>query len=217
MIKIINSQKLIELYKQGYFPMAKNSYSEKISFYKPEKRFIIPINSFHIPKKLFSDFKKTSFNFKINHQFIKIIDNCSKINKKRKETWINPIIRNTYINLYKLGYAKSIECYDGCKIIGGLYGVHIGKCFFGESMFSLQNNTSKFCLLFLISLLKHNSFTLLDSQFFNRHLLQFGAYEITNKNYELKLQDGILGLSNFPESFNFQKSVSILQSLSHKS
>ena len=197
--------------------MAESTYSEEISFYKPQKRFIIPINSFHIPKKLFSDFKRTSFNFKINHQFIKIIDNCSKINKKRKETWINPIIKNTYINLYNLGYAKSIECYDDDKIIGGLYGVHIGKCFFGESMFSLQNNTSKFCLLFLISILKHNKFTLLDSQFFNRHLLQFGAYEITNKNYEQKLQDGILGLSDFPESFDFQESVSILQSLSHKS
>ena len=93
MIKIINSQKLIKLYKQGYFPMAESTYSEEISFYKPQKRFIIPINSFHIPKKLFSDFKRTSFNFKINHQFIKIIDNCSKINKKRKETWINPIIK----------------------------------------------------------------------------------------------------------------------------
>ena len=197
--------------------MAENAYSDEISFYKPKKRFIIPINSFHIPKKLFSDFKRTSFNFKINHQFIKIIDNCSKINKKRKETWINPIIKNTYINLYNLGYAKSIECYDADKIIGGLYGIHIGKCFFGESMFSLKNNTSKFCLLFLISILKHNKFTLLDSQFFNRHLLQFGAYEITNKNYEQKLQDGILGLSDFPESFDFQESVSILQSLSHKS
>ena len=197
--------------------MAESTYSEEISFYKPQKRFIIPINSFHIPKKLFSDFKKTSFNFKINHQFIKTIENCSKINKKRKETWINPIIKNTYINLYNLGYAKSIECYDADKIIGGLYGVHIGKCFFGESMFSLKNNTSKFCLLFLISILKHNKFTLLDSQFFNRHLLQFGAYEITNKNYEQKLQDGILGLSDFPESFDFQESVSILQSLSHKS
>ena len=96
------------------------------------------------------------------------------------------MIRNTYINLFNYGYAKSIECYSQNKIVGGLYGIHIGKCFFGESMFSLQNNTSKFCLLFLISILSNKQFILLDSQFYNSHLLQFGAYEITNKSYELK-------------------------------
>ena len=197
--------------------MAENAYSDEISFYKPKKRFIIPIKSFHIPKRLFLDFKKTNFNFKINSNFIQVIDNCSEINKKRKETWINPIIKNTYIHLNEIGYAKSIECYNEDKIIGGLYGVHIGKCFFGESMFSSQNNTSKFCLLFLISILINYKFTLLDSQFFNSHLLQFGAHEITNKNYELKLKNGILSSSNFPKSFSFQKSLSILQPLSHKS
>ena len=89
--------------------------------------------------------------------------------------------------------------------------------FFGESMFSYQKNTSKFCLLFLISILIDYKFTLLDSQFFNPHLLQFGAHEITNTNYEIKLMNGLLGFSNIPESFSFQKSLSILQSLSHKS
>ena len=197
--------------------MAENAYSEEINFYKPKIRFIIPIKKFHIPKKLFSNFKKTSFNFKINTNFKEVIDNCKKINKKRKDTWINSIIRNTYINLNKIGYAKSIECYDENILIGGLYGIHIGKCFFGESMFSLKDNTSKFCLLFLVSLLIYHKFRLLDSQFFNPHLLQFGAYEITNKKYELKLKKNINNYSDFPESFNFQKSLSILQSLIHKS
>ena len=217
MIKTINTEKIIQLYKQGYFPMAENAYSEEINFYKPKIRFIIPIKKFHIPKKLFSNFKKTSFNFKINTNFKEVIDNCKKINKKRKDTWINSIIRNTYINLNKIGYAKSIECYDENILIGGLYGIHIGKCFFGESMFSLKDNTSKFCLLFLVSLLIYHKFRLLDSQFFNPHLLQFGAYEITNKKYELKLKKNINNYSDFPESFNFQKSLSILQSLIHKS
>jgi len=217
LIKTINTEKIIQLYKQGYFPMAENAYSEEINFYKPKIRFIIPIKKFHIPKKLFSNFKKTSFNFKINTNFKEVIDNCKKINKKRKDTWINSIIRNTYINLNKIGYAKSIECYDENILIGGLYGIHIGKCFFGESMFSLKDNTSKFCLLFLVSLLIYHKFRLLDSQFFNPHLLQFGAYEITNKKYELKLKKNINNYSDFPESFNFQKSLSILQSLIHKS
>lgn len=217
MTKIIDPEKIIQLYKQGYFPMAENAYSEEINFYKPKIRFIVPIKSFHIPKKLFSDFKKTTFNFKINTNFKEVIEGCKKIKKKRKDTWINPIIKNSYINLNKKGYAKSIECYEENILIGGLYGIHIGRCFFGESMFSLKNNTSKFCLLFLVSILIHYKFTLLDSQFFNPHLLQFGAYEITNKDYELKLKKSINFYSDFPELFSFQKSLSILQSLIHKS
>ena len=217
MIKIIDPQKIIQLYKKGYFPMAENAFNEKINLFKPEKRFIIPIHNFHIPKKLFLKYKKSSFKFKVNYQFSEVIELCSKINNKRKETWINPIIKDTYINLHNYGYAKSIECYDGSKIIGGLYGIHIGKCFFGESMFSLENNTSKFCLLFLISILKKYKFTLLDSQYHNTHLLQFGAYEISNKEYQLKLKDGISNFSIFPKLFSHQESISNLQSLSHKS
>ena len=215
--KIIDPNKLIKLYKSGYFPMAENALSEEIHFYKPKKRFVIPIKDFHIPKRLFLDFKKTKFNFRINNMFSTVIDNCSKMTDKRRETWINPIIRNTYINLHILGYAKSIECYDKNKIIGGLYGIHIGKCFFGESMFSEKKNISKFCLLVLISILIKYKFNLLDSQFYNSHLLQFGAHEITNRNYELKLKNNISKLSKFPNSICFQESLSILQSLSHKS
>ena len=83
--------------------------------------------------------------------------------------------------------AHSIECYDQNKLIGGLYGVHIGGCFFGESMFSELSNTSKFCLLYLIAILKKNLFSILDSQFYNEHLIQFGAFEIKNKDYLEKL------------------------------
>ena len=217
MIKKIDFIKLIGLYKQGYFPMADSAVSEDVAFYKPKKRFIIPIKNFHIPKKLFSEFKKTNFNFLINNNFSKVIDNCSKINEKRKDTWINSIIKNSYIDLKKNGFAVSIECYDNEKIIGGLYGVNIGKCFFGESMFSTQSNSSKFCLLYLISILIYSKFTLLDSQFFNPHLLQFGAYEIVNEEYETMLKEGIKGNHSFPKIFGYQESLSILQSLSHKS
>ena len=197
--------------------MADNVLSQEISFYKPKKRFIIPIRSFHIPKKLLLKFKKTNFNFKINSNFISVINNCSKINNERKETWINPLIKDSYIELHKIGYAKSIECYDKNNLIAGLYGVHLGKCFFGESMFSNQSNTSKFCLLILISILLSNVFYLLDSQFFNSHLLQFSAYEISDKEYQIILKKGLSGYSNFPKLLNFQNSLSVLQSLSHKS
>lgn len=217
MIKILDTKQLIELYKNGYFPMAENANSNKINFYKPIKRFIIPIKSFHIPTKLFKIYKNKNFKLSINTKFSSVIENCSKIIRKDKETWINQIIKETYIKLFEKGYAKSIECFYENKLVGGLYGIHIGGCFFGESMFSKINNASKLSLLYLISILKDNNFKLLDSQFYNPHLLQFGAYEILDDEYQEKLKN-LLNLNcKFPNNLTFQKSVSILQSLSHKS
>ena len=197
--------------------MAENERSEKIYFCKPEKRFIIPINSFHTPKKLFSEFKKEKYQFTINSNFASVIKNCAKSRKRNRETWINQIIQDTYIELYKEGLAKSIECFHKKKLVGGLYGLHIGACFFGESMFNFFSDTSKLCLLFLISILKNQNFHLLDSQLYNTHLLQFGAYEISNQEFQEQLVIGVNKNRIFPKSFPYQKSISILQSLSHKS
>ena len=113
--------------------------------------------------------------------------------------------------------AHSIECYDQNKLIGGLYGVHIGGCFFGESMFSELSNTSKFCLLYLIAILKKNSFSILDSQFYNEHLIQFGAFEIKNKIYLEKLKVSIDKDRTFTFIENFQEVLSLLQPSNHKS
>ena len=217
MNKIIKSKELIQLYKKGYFPMAEDAFSSEISFYKPEKRFIIPINSFHIPKKLFNEFKKNKYQFVINRNFHAVIKNCARIKRISNETWINQIIIDTFIELHKEGYAKSIECYLERELVGGLYGLHIGGCFFGESMFSSISNVSKLCLLFLISILLKEKFILLDSQFYNPHLLQFGAYEISNTEYQEKLKNGINKKNVFLENYNHQESISILHSISHKS
>ena len=171
--------------------MAESANKEKINIYRPELRFVIPINSFHVPKKLFREFKKNKLRFQVNSNFSEVINNCSLPRIKESSTWINQIIKNTYIQLFKEGYAKSIECIENDKLVGGLYGIHMGGCFFGESMFSHINNASKLCLLVLISILKKNNFTLLDSQFYNQHLIQFGAKEITNKIYQFKLKEGL--------------------------
>ncbi len=215
--KILDIKSLLEFYKKGFFPMGENSYSDNITFYKPKKRFIIPIKSFHIPKRLFKEFKKEKFELSINSNFISVIEHCAKPRKNEGQTWINKIITNTYIQLFKEGYAKSIECYHEKELVGGLYGIHIGGCFFGESMFSKKNNSSKHCLLFLISILQNNNFILLDSQFYNHHLLQFGAKEIDDREYQKILQKGINKSCIFPKTFNIDKSIYILQLLSHKS
>ena len=217
MIKILNTKQIVELYGSGFFPMAESQSSEKINFYKPEKRFIIPIDNFHIPKKLFNEYRKKKFIFKINTNFSYVIDQCSKPRKNESESWINQIIKNSYYELYREGYGKSIECYNNNKIIAGLYGLKIGSCFFGESMFGDVSNSSKLCLLFLISILKKNNFNLLDSQFYNPHLLQFGSYEIYDSEYQKILKKNINKNCFFPHSFNYDESISILQFLSHKS
>ncbi len=217
MNKIIELNSLIKFYENAYFPMADSKYSDDIKFYKPKLRFIIPISNFHYPKKLYNEFKKTKYIFKIDHNFSNVIDLCKEIKRKDKNTWINDIILNTFIELHKIGKSHSVECYENKKLIGGLYGLHLGSCFFGESMFSLKTNTSKFCLLYLLAILKKNNFTLLDSQFFNPHLIQFGAYEIENSIYEKKLQVSLKKNCQFKNISNFQEILSLLQSTNQRS
>ena len=217
MSKIIDLNSLIEFYKKAYFPMAESEYSEEIKFYKPKLRFIIPISDFHYPRKLFNEFKKTKYSFKIDYNFSKVIELCKVIKRKDKDTWINNIILDTFIELYKIDKCHSVECYENEKLVGGLYGLHIGSCFFGESMFSLKTNTSKFCLLYLLAILKKNNFSILDSQFFNPHLVQFGAYEIENELYENKLKESLEIESYFNDIDSFQEVLSLLQSTNQRS
>ena len=197
--------------------MAENASSEIVNLYQPKKRFIIPIDNFHVPKKLFKLFKKNNYTLKINNNFENIISKCQLANRKDNGTWINSIILDSFINLHNEKMAHSVECYDRNRLIGGLYGVHIGGCFFGESMFSELSNTSKFCLLYLIAILKKNSFSLLDSQFYNEHLIQFGAFEVDNKIYLEKLTASIDDNRAFTSIENFQEVLSLLQPNSHKS
>ena len=213
----ILTEDLIEFYKEGLFPMAESSTSKIIKLYQPEKRFLIPIDNFHIPKKLFKLFKANNYKFKINYNFENVILKCQQSKRKDKGTWINDIILNTYIDLHHKKKCHSVECYNNEKLVAGLYGVHIGKCFFGESMFSNLPNTSKFCLLYLIAILKKNFFTILDSQFYNEHLIQFGAYEISNETYLENLGVAINKTGSFKFIDNFQEVLSLLQLNNHKS
>ena len=197
--------------------MAENFDSEFINLYQPKKRFIIPIDNFHVPKKLFKLFRRNTYTFKINNNFKNVISKCQLANRKDNGTWINNIILDSYVNLHYEKIAHSVECYDQNQLIGGLYGVHIGGCFFGESMFSEISNTSKFCLLYLIAILKKNLFSILDSQFYNEHLIQFGAFEIKNKIYLEKLTVSINDNRAFTFIESFQEVLSLLQPSNHKS
>ena len=197
--------------------MAETSTEETVNLYQPKKRFLIPINNFHVPKKLFKLFKKNNYTFCINNNFENVISQCQLANRKGDGTWINDTILKSYINLHKYKMCHSLECYKEGRLVGGLYGVHIGSCFFGESMFSNFSNTSKFCLLYLIAILKKNLFSILDSQFFNKHLVQFGAFEMNNKDYLNRLKIGLEQKRNFIFINDFQEVLSLTQPSNHKS
>ncbi len=187
--KIITSDQLIKAYKLGMFPMSESRTNKKIFFVDPELRAIIPIFNFHISKSLLRIIKKKPFKITMNEAFPDVIKSCATIN--RTETWINKEIEDLFISLHKNKYAHSVECWQKNKLIGGIYGLAIGGVFFAESMFSSVSNGSKIALLNLVARLWKTGFKILDVQFLNDHLLQFGAYEISKSEFQINLQKAI--------------------------
>ena len=181
----LNSELIIQIYKLGIFPMAKNRFDSKIYFVNPKKRAILPIKNFHVSKSFSRFIKKKPFNITINNNFKKVINKCATEN--RKDTWINKTIENQFYNLHKIGFAHSIECWKNNEIVGGIYGLALGGCFFAESMFSSESNASKFALINLVARLYHLKYSILDVQFMNDHLRQFGAFEITQNDFKKKI------------------------------
>ena len=189
---------LIEAYKVGAFPMANNHDDPKIEFFNPDPRGIIPLETFHIPRSLRKLIKKGIFKVTYNAAFSSILEGCSQVSRNRPTTWINHEIKTLYNQLFDMGYCHSIEIWCKENIVGGLYGVSIGGAFFGESMFSLKPNASKIALVHLVASLKQEGFVLLDSQFTNKHLAQFGAIDISRENYKKRLRFAINREARFP-------------------
>ncbi len=171
---------VIQAYTQGYFPMAHPDEGNEIFWHLPEIRGIIPLDErFKINKNLARLYRKGDFELKQNYDFESVIRNCSG----RDDTWISEEIIDTYCQLNEMGVAHSFETWKDGKLIGGLYGLAIGKVFFGESMFHKVTDASKIALIFLVETLRHKNFMLLDSQYLNDHIKQFGAYEINHDEY----------------------------------
>ncbi|MFT5512387.1 MAG: leucyl/phenylalanyl-tRNA--protein transferase [Bacteroidia bacterium] len=179
---------LIYAYSNGYFPMADDpEEGGEIYWHRPEQRGIIPLDSFHVSKNMKRFWRKNPYTLKLNTAFREVIKACAE----RDRTWINDEIIDAYSSLSEMGYALSFEVWDESELVGGLYGVTIGKAFFGESMFSKASNTSKLALMHLVTFMKENDFVLLDTQYLNTHLEQFGAVEIPDKNYMEQLASAL--------------------------
>lgn len=167
--------------------MAESRKNKKLFFVEPEVRAIIPIQEFNFSKSFIRLIKKRPFKISMNKAFNEVIRSCATVN--RTETWINKDIENLFIALNKMKYAHSIECWENGKLIGGVYGLALGGIFFAESMFSSVSEGSKFALLNLIARLWKTGFRMLDVQFLNDHLIQFGTYEISKNKFKKELNN----------------------------
>ena len=181
----LKSELIIQIYKLGIFPMAKNRSESKIYFVNPKKRALLPIKNFHVSKSFTRFIKTKPFYVTVNTNFKKVINKCATEN--RTDTWINKTIEKQFNNLHEIGLAHSIECWKNNEIVGGIYGVALGGCFFAESMFSTVSNASKFALINLVARLYFLKYSILDVQFINNHLKQFGVFELTQELFKKKI------------------------------
>ena len=193
----IDYKNVLDAYRHGLFPMSEDQNSSDIFWVKPKIRGVIDPYKVSLRKKLKRLLNKNPYSIKVNTDFIGVIEGCARATKNRENTWINPSIRDVYIELHYKGYAHSIECYSNNELIGGLYGVAIGGVFFGESMFSKLPNASKIALVHLIERLKVGKFAILDTQFITEHLKTFGAYEINQADFLVILKKALMIESNF--------------------
>ncbi|HUN52168.1 MAG TPA: leucyl/phenylalanyl-tRNA--protein transferase [Candidatus Sulfotelmatobacter sp.] len=191
---------LLRAYAQGLFPMAEHRHDPDLFWVDPELRGILPLDRFHLPHRLARTIRQGRLQVTVDRDFEATIRACAEPSPTRRDSWINTEIITLYAELHRLGYAHSVECRQDGILIGGLYGVSLGAAFFGESMFSRLADASKIALVHLVARLRLGRYRLLDTQFITRHLMQFGAVEITRKRYRALLTDALRHNGDFHQA-----------------
>ena len=191
---VIDPRLLLEAYAQGVFPMAMED--GEMGWFSPDPRGIIPIREFHVPHGLKRLLRRGAYEVRLNTAFTAVMRGCAD----RESTWINESILRSYVRLFELGFAHSVETWQAGQLVGGLYGVAIGGAFFGESMFSRETGASQVALHALVTRLDERGFTLLDTQWTTEHLSRFGAHEIAREDYLRRLERAIRLPCRFMES-----------------
>jgi len=188
---------LLKAYACGIFPMAESADDPALYWIEPERRGIIPLDRFHIPDRLTRTVRSDRFTVVVDRDFDAVVEGCSAPQPGRTRTWINSRIRNLYRRLYERGDCHTVEAYEGGRLVGGLYGVSLGRAFFGESMFHRSRDASKVALVHLAARLKAGHYRLLDTQFVTPHLRTFGAMEVSRPAYHKLLDAALVGEGNF--------------------
>ena len=182
---------LLQAYRVGLFPMAERRDSAELFWLDPEQRGVLPLDRFHLPKRLRRTVLSGAYAITADRAFEAVIAGCADSACGREETWINPEIVRLFTALHRRGHGHSVECWAGDALAGGLYGVALGGAFFGESMFSRARDASKVALVHLVARLRLGGYALLDTQFTTAHLAQFGAHEIPRALYRRQLAEAM--------------------------
>jgi len=193
----ITPEVLLKAYSCGIFPMAESADDPALYWIEPERRGLIPLDRFHVPDRLARTVRSDRFQVVADRDFDAVIDGCAEPMPGRSRTWINVRIRNLYRKLYERGDCHSVEVYDGEALVGGLYGVSLGRAFFGESMFHRARDASKIALVHLVARLRAGHYRLLDTQFVTDHLRSFGAVEVARPVYHKLLDAALVGEADF--------------------
>jgi leucyl/phenylalanyl-tRNA--protein transferase len=193
-VDLLDPNMLLRAYSVGVFPMADSRNADEVFWVEPKMRAILPLDGFQISHSLAKAIRSDRFRVTRDTAFGRVVQACAETQPDRPDTWINPAIEKAYGELHRRRHAHSIECWQGGELVGGLYGVRLGRAFFGESMFSRVSNASKVALAHLVARMKTGGFTLLDCQFMTDHLASLGAIEIDKDDYASLLDAALLSL-----------------------
>ena len=193
----ITPEVLLKAYACGIFPMAESADDPALYWIEPDMRGIIPLEGFHVPARLARTVRSTNWTVHVDRDFDAVIEGCAEPKQDRARTWINARIRRIYRALFEHGHCHTVEVYDGNKLIGGLYGVSLGRAFFGESMFHRARDASKIALVHLVARLRAGGYRLLDTQYVTDHLRTFGAVEVPKRRYHRLLEEALTGEADF--------------------
>ena len=188
---VLEPASVLGAYAVGVFPMADARDAPGVYWVEPRRRAILPLDGFHLSRSLRKTLRSERFRLTADTAFHSVIALCAEAATDRPETWINPSIEQVFLELHAAGFAHSIECWEGNQLVGGLYGLAIGRDFFGESMVSRTRDASKAALAALVARLRYGGYTLLDCQFMTDHLASLGAIEIDRQDYMVLLGDAL--------------------------
>ena len=194
---------ILRAYGCGLFPMAEGKAERDVFWVDPEARGVIPLDRFHVAKRLARTVRAGRFRITVDRDFPRVVRGCARRTGRRPESWINGSIFEAYCALHRQGHAHSVEAWCKDSLAGGLYGVALGAAFFGESMFSAERDASKVALVHLVARLRAGGYTLLDTQFVTPHLRRFGAVELPRARYLSQLADALSTPATFyPAGFS---------------
>ena len=186
----LSKERLLEAYRLGIFPWYSDD--QPILWWSPDPRLVLDLKDFGISRSLRKTLKKGIFQVTFDHAFEQVIQACAVVPRAAQNgTWITEEMQEAYINLHGLGYAHSVESWFGGKLAGGLYGVSLGKAFFGESMFHFKTDASKVALATLVEKLKSWDFHFIDSQMTTEHMVRLGAKELPRRIFLKRLQSAL--------------------------